>query len=186
MVVRCIFGCTSPQVLFAIPKEPSRRARWLEFLHFEEGGINANSRLCARHFTEDCFKNLKRYEMGLVQILHLSDTAVPSVYTVGVSMNVKPLTRDVGCQCAPKTVRNTGVQVAFSTPKPKRRSKAVQVKSWGPSLSCSTADLGTMYDPPYLTSTLIKRPRMENSGTIEINDTSSGNVTIKESTMFDS
>ncbi len=89
MVVRCILGCAPPQVLFAIPKQPRLRVRWLQFLHFEEGGITANTRLCARHFTEECFKNLRRYEVGLVQILHLTETAVPSVYTVGTSTNVK-------------------------------------------------------------------------------------------------
>ncbi len=89
MVVRCILGCAPPQVLFAIPKQPRLRVRWLQFLHFEEGGITANTRLCARHFTEECFKNLRRYEVGLVQILHLTETAVPSVYTAGTSTNVK-------------------------------------------------------------------------------------------------
>ncbi|XDV25738.1 hypothetical protein PO909_029605 [Leuciscus waleckii] len=123
MVVRCIFGCAPLQVLFPIPKQPSLHARWLEFLHFEGGGITAKSRMCARHFTKECFKNLRRYEMGLVQVLHLTDTAVPSVYTVGTSMNVKPLTRDVGCQCAAKTVTSIGMQAAFSIPKPKRWSK---------------------------------------------------------------
>ncbi|KAF4111016.1 hypothetical protein G5714_008047 [Onychostoma macrolepis] len=167
MVVRCILGCAPPQVFFSIPKQPSLRARWLEFLHFEEGGITANSRLCARHFTEECFKNLRRYEMGLVQVLHLTETAVPSVYTVGTSTNVKPLTRDVGIQCPAKTVTSLGVQAAFSTTKPKRRSKAVQVKPL-----CSTEDFGSNFHPLFITSTPIKRPRMENSGN-EINDTSS-------------
>ncbi|XP_042613795.1 uncharacterized protein LOC122145271 [Cyprinus carpio] len=183
MVVRCILGCAPPQVLFSIPKHPSLRARWLQFLHFEEGGITANSRLCARHFTEECFKNLRRYEMGLVRILYLTETAVPSVYTVGTSTNVKPLTRDVGIQCPAKTVTSIGAQAAFSTPKPKRRSKAVQVKPLCPSMTCSTVDLGDNFHPLFKMSTPIKRPRMGNSAD-EINDTSSG--TIKESTALDS
>lgn len=51
---------------------------------------------------------------------------------------------------------------------------AVQVKP----LSCSTEDLGAFIDPPFIMSTPIKRPRMENSAD-EIKDTSSG--TIKDS-----
>uniref|UniRef100_A0A9J7X9W5 THAP domain-containing protein 1 n=1 Tax=Cyprinus carpio carpio TaxID=630221 RepID=A0A9J7X9W5_CYPCA len=170
MVVRCILGCAPPQVLFSIPKHPSLRARWLQFLHFEEGGITANSRLCARHFTEECFKNLRRYEMGLVRILYLTETAVPSLYTVGTSTNVKvsktnslPLTRDVGIQF-----------ILYLS---------VQVKPLCPSMTCSTVDLGDNFHPLFKMSTPIKRPRMGNSAD-EINDTSSG--TIKESTALDS
>lgn len=55
---------------------------------------------------------------------------------------------------------------------------AVQVKPLCPSVSCSTEDLGAFIDPPFITSTPIKRPRMENSAD-EIKDTSSG--TIKDS-----
>lgn len=149
MVARCLLGCSNAltQILYPIPKQPCLRARWLAFLHFEEGGITSNSRLCARHFTEDCFKNWMQYEMGFVKVLHLLDTAVPSVYTVGPSANVKPLTRDVECQCSPKSVSSVKVQVALSSPKPKRRSKAVQVN-----LSCPsepTEDVTTQTPPPY-------------------------------------
>ncbi|KAK7164340.1 hypothetical protein R3I94_002902 [Phoxinus phoxinus] len=60
---------------------------------------------------------------------------------------------------------------------------AVQVEPLCPSVSCSTEDLGAFIDPLFITSTLIKRPRMENSAD-EIKNTSSG--TIKDSTKFDS
>lgn len=89
MVMRCILGCSPPQTLFPIPKIPWLRARWLEFLHFDEGGITENTRLCARHFTQESFKNFRQYEMGFVKLLLLSNTAIPSVYTVGASPSVK-------------------------------------------------------------------------------------------------
>ncbi|XP_057181510.1 uncharacterized protein LOC130548629 [Triplophysa rosa] len=167
MVVRCVFGCALPHVLFSIPKLPTLRSRWLEFLHFEEGGINEYSRVCARHFPKECFTNLRQYEMGSASCLHLTDAAVPSLYTVGVSMNVKPLTRDVACQCSVKSVRSTGAQAAISRPKPKLRSKAIQVKLF----DCSTKDFGSIFNAPFLTSAPIKRPRLEDSAD-EIDNTS--------------
>lgn len=89
MVKRCVFGCFPLKTLFPIPKTPWLRARWLEFLHFEEGGITENSRLCSRHFTPECFQNLTQHEMGFAKVLCLTETAVPSVYTVGASPAAK-------------------------------------------------------------------------------------------------
>lgn len=89
MVMRCILGCSPPQPLFPIPKVPWLRARWLQFLHFDDGGVTENTRLCARHFTQDSFKNFRQHEMGFVKLLLLSDTAVPCVYTVGASPGAK-------------------------------------------------------------------------------------------------
>ncbi|CAM4713553.1 unnamed protein product [Leuciscus chuanchicus] len=130
MAKRCVFGCVPNKTLFSIPRPRWLRVRWLEFLHFEEEGLTVNSRLCSRHFTNECFQNLTQYEMGFAKVLYLKNTAVPSVYTVGAEHSAsKPLTRDVGCQCRDQTPRKSAsVQASFSTPKPKRRSKAVQVK----------------------------------------------------------
>jgi len=89
MVMRCILGCSPPQTLFPIPKVPWLRVRWLQFLHFDDGGVTENTRLCARHFTQDSFKNFRQHEMGFVKLLLLSDTAVPCVYTVGASPGAK-------------------------------------------------------------------------------------------------
>ncbi|XP_016086183.1 THAP domain-containing protein 8-like isoform X1 [Sinocyclocheilus grahami] len=130
MAKRCVFGCLPNKTLFSIPRPPWLRSRWLEFLHFEEEGLTVNSRLCSRHFTPECFQNLTQHQMGFARVLYLKNTAVPSVYTVGASQSMKPRTRDVGCQCSAQTPKkSTSVQASFPTPKPKRRSKAVQVKS---------------------------------------------------------
>ncbi|KAK7135232.1 hypothetical protein R3I94_014020 [Phoxinus phoxinus] len=129
MAKRCVFGCVPNKTLFSVPRPRWLRVRWLEFLHFEEEGLTVNSRLCSRHFTNECFQNLTQYEMGFAKVLYLKNTAVPSVYTVGAEHTAKPLTRDVGCQCRDQTPKKSAsVQASFSTPKPKRRSKAVQVK----------------------------------------------------------
>lgn len=150
MAKRCVFGCVPNKTLFSIPRPRWLRVRWLEFLHFEEEGLTVNSRLCSRHFTNECFQNLTQYEMGFAKVLYLKNTAVPSVYTVGAEHSAKvrvsrliiiiiitpisyssdrecvrqPLTRDVGCQCRDQTPRRSAsVQASLSTPRPKRRSK---------------------------------------------------------------
>ncbi|XP_067239042.1 uncharacterized protein [Chanodichthys erythropterus] len=180
MVMRCILGCSPPQTLFPIPKIPWLRARWLEFLHFDEGGITENTRLCARHFTQESFKNFRQHEMGFVKLLLLSNTAIPSVYTVGASPSVKPPTRDVGCQCSPKSLKSTAVQAARSIPKPKRRSKAVQVKppSLSIGMSCTMEHLGTVLD--VTSSPTSKRPRIKEE---EIDETWSSST--EESAVSD-
>ncbi|XP_056113795.1 uncharacterized protein LOC130090421 [Rhinichthys klamathensis goyatoka] len=170
MVMRCILGCSPPQTLFPIPKVPWLRVRWLQFLHFDDGGVTENTRLCARHFTQDSFKNFRQHEMGFVKLLLLSDTAVPCVYTVGASSGAKPLTRDVGCQCSPTPVKkSTAVQATRSAPKPKRRSKAVQVKpaTLSIGMSCSTEHPGPGLD--VTCSPNNKRPRVkeEDDGEME-------------------
>ncbi|XP_066537059.1 uncharacterized protein [Hoplias malabaricus] len=156
---RCIFGCALPRPLFPFPKTPWLRARWLEFIHFEETGIVDNSRLCSRHFTVDCFKNLVQHEMGFTDVLLLTDTAIPSVYTVGASPSVKPMTREVGCQCDVPSTRSAFIQASIPSPKPKRRSKAIQVRP---------LDMTAFLSEDDFTFTSAKRPHME-----ELNDKSS-------------
>ncbi|KAK7173261.1 hypothetical protein R3I93_003162 [Phoxinus phoxinus] len=77
--------------------------------------------------------------MGFVRYLSLTDNAVPSVYTVGTSQSLTPVTRNVACQCHKPSFNNVSVQT--ETHKQKRRSKGIGA--------------------PCLTSTPIKRPRMK-------------------------
>uniref|UniRef100_A0A9J8AK37 THAP domain-containing protein 1 n=1 Tax=Cyprinus carpio carpio TaxID=630221 RepID=A0A9J8AK37_CYPCA len=121
MARRCIFGCRTHGTLFPFPKIPSLRSRWLDFLHFEEGGITEWSRMCSKHFTRECFINWTEYEMGFVRYLSLTDNAVPSVYTVGTSQSLTPVSSDVACQCHAPSLKNVSVQT--ETHKQKRRSK---------------------------------------------------------------
>lgn len=173
MAKRCVFGCPPNKTLFSIPRPRWLRARWREFLHFEEEGLTVNSRLCSRHFTTECFQNLTQYEMGFAKVLYLKNTAVPSVYTVGASHSMTPLTRDVGCQCSDRTSKKSvSVQASYSTPKPKRRSKAIQVKSQ-PDSAASESHCGS--------STPAPRPQVEESAA-DLNNSST--VTVKEETDF--
>ncbi|XP_042590323.1 uncharacterized protein LOC122138929 isoform X1 [Cyprinus carpio] len=165
MVKRCVLGCYPHKTLFPFPKLPWLRARWLEFLHFEEGGISEGSRLCAKHFAPECFTNLQQYEMGFADFLSLIDMAVPTIYTVGPVPSVKPITREVGCQCNAPILKSVAVQAVRTQKKPKRRSKAIQVRpllSHCASVSCFDEDFPIKSESSF-TLTPIKRPRMEDS-----------------------
>ncbi|XP_016299195.1 THAP domain-containing protein 10-like isoform X2 [Sinocyclocheilus anshuiensis] len=165
MVKRCVLGCYPHKTLFPFPKLPWLRARWLEFLHFEEGGISESSRLCAKHFAPECFTNLQQYDMGFTDFLSLIDMAVPTIYTVGPAPSVKPITREIGCQCNALILKSVAVQAVRTQKKPKRRSKAIQVRpllSHCASVSCSDEDFPVKSESSF-TLTPIKRPRMEDS-----------------------
>lgn len=82
---RCVFGCANYRNLFPFPLDPCLRKKWIEFTHFEEGGLCPNSRICDRHFSEEVFDNLGMYTSGMAAHLRLSEDAIPLVYTVGAS-----------------------------------------------------------------------------------------------------
>ncbi len=54
-----MFRCESESTLFGLPKEDTTRNQWLSYI-YNTGPeqYNANIRVCAAHFTEDCFLNL--------------------------------------------------------------------------------------------------------------------------------
>ncbi len=55
-----VFRCESESTLFGLPKEDKTRNQWLSCIYNtvpEE--FNPNIRVCAAHFTEDCFLNLE-------------------------------------------------------------------------------------------------------------------------------
>nr|XP_021328145.1 uncharacterized protein LOC563780 isoform X2 [Danio rerio]XP_021335462.1 uncharacterized protein LOC563780 isoform X2 [Danio rerio] len=184
MVKRCVLGCYPFKTLFPFPKQPWLRTRWLEFLHFEEGGITESSRLCARHFAKQCFTNLQQYEMGFADFLNVIDTAIPTIYTVAPPSSVKPVTKEVGCQCDAPIMKSVGVQADYVPKRPKRRSKgnpvftcivcffnrltifllfilAIQVRP-SASVSCSDEEFPVKSEASS-TLTPIKRPRVEDS-----------------------
>ena len=85
-----MLGCSATQTtLFSFPINPLLRQRWLEFIHFEDSGILASSRLCARHFHQDSLDNHMAVRLGYNTRLLLRENAVPSVYTVGASTPVR-------------------------------------------------------------------------------------------------
>ncbi|KAG1949338.1 piggyBac transposable element-derived protein 4-like [Pimephales promelas] len=165
MVRRCVFGCSNARTLFCFPTTNWLRKKWLEFIHFEEEAICASSRLCDRHFSDEFFTNLGMVTAGITCYLTLADTAVPTLYTVGPSPPARPMTREVGCQCNGPVLKSVAVQAVLTQKKPKRRSKAIQVRPFGStsaSVSCSDEDFPFKSESSF-TSTPIKRPRMEDS-----------------------
>ncbi len=54
-----MFHSESESTLFGLPKEDSTRNQWLSYIdNTVPEQYNANIRVCAAHFTEDCFLNL--------------------------------------------------------------------------------------------------------------------------------
>ncbi|XP_016427390.1 uncharacterized protein LOC107755188 isoform X3 [Sinocyclocheilus rhinocerous] len=165
MVRRCVFGCSNARTLFCFPTTNWLRKKWLEFIHFEEGAICASSRLCDRHFSDESFTNLGMVTAGITCYLTLANTAVPTLYTVGASPPARPITREMGCQCNALILKSVAVQAVRTQKKPKRRSKAIQVRpllSHCASVSCSDEDFPVKSESSF-TLTPIKRPRMEDS-----------------------
>ncbi len=53
------FHCESESTLFGLPNEYTTRNQWLSYIYNTvPEQYNANIRVCAAHFTEDCFLNL--------------------------------------------------------------------------------------------------------------------------------
>ncbi|XP_047455365.1 uncharacterized protein LOC125016739 isoform X4 [Mugil cephalus] len=173
---RCVFGCSNFRNLFPFPLNPWLRRKWLEFTHFEEGGLCTNSRLCDRHFSEDAFDNLAMYTAGMASYLVLTENAIPSLYTVGASpptvasgggfCSVLPSVRHVASQTdppetkpetAPQT-RTVGTQLSIKTLQNAFRSTATQAKV--PSRDCGVCTLTFPLDSPilFLQPTIVKRP----------------------------
>lgn len=161
MGLRCLFGCDSTRSLFRFPTLTWLRAKWFEFTHFEESGINASSRLCHRHFSKYCFTNFDMVAAGFAINLQLSDMAVPTIYTVGPSSSPsRPVTKDVACQCDPSR-SSFGTQVRHV--KVFRRSKAIQVNTVVKSESTMRDVCGKIFDSSVCTTTPIKRQRLEDN-----------------------
>ncbi|XP_073772726.1 uncharacterized protein isoform X4 [Danio rerio] len=158
---RCVFGCPNARALFCFPTTNWLRQKWLEFLHFEEGGVCSSSRLCDRHFSAECFTNLGMVNAGITCHLLLASTAVPTIYTVGASAPARPVTKEVGCQCDAPIMKSVGVQADYVPKRPKRRSKAIQVRP-SASVSCSDEEFPVKSEASS-TLTPIKRPRVEHS-----------------------
>ncbi len=54
-----VFRCESESTLFGLLNEYTTRNQWLSYIYNTvPEQYNANIRVCAAHFTEDCFLNL--------------------------------------------------------------------------------------------------------------------------------
>ncbi|KAG1949336.1 hypothetical protein F2P79_011370 [Pimephales promelas] len=170
-----VVGCKAQKgqmvSLHVLPNDQKLRSKWVQFI-----GNNWNvpaklpSRIyvCSRHFPENCFENFIMTKLGFASKLILKPNAVPSIYSGSrdsTNQYSPPMTREVGCQCNGPVLKSVAVQAVLTQKKPKRRSKAIQVRPFGStsaSVSCSDEDFPFKSESSF-TSTPIKRPRMEDS-----------------------
>ncbi|XP_073710642.1 uncharacterized protein [Misgurnus anguillicaudatus] len=178
---RCVFRCERQTTLFGLPIEESLRNQWSVFLYNAvPDQYSLNVRLCAAHFTEDCFLNIGEYRAGCAHRLRVKSGAVPtlplqsgtsesqhSTYHQARSseqLSTSSRSYDVECQtdstdtlpaASPKT-RSIGTQLSWGTLKVTHtRSKGMQAK-------VSSFDVGTETTPSFhllpFSSTPIKAP----------------------------
>jgi hypothetical protein len=70
-----VFGCTNEhKSIFLVPSSEPLKNQWVDFI------FSGNAaRVCAKHFTEDCFLNLGQYRAGLAQRLRIDSRSVPTL-----------------------------------------------------------------------------------------------------------
>ncbi len=63
-----VFRCESKSTLFGLPNEYTTRNQWLSCIYNTvPEQYNTNIRVCAAHFTEDCFLNLEESSLQCEQ-----------------------------------------------------------------------------------------------------------------------
>ncbi|XP_059378644.1 uncharacterized protein LOC132114511 isoform X1 [Carassius carassius] len=135
---RCYFHPDCRSTLFSLPRDGEVRDQWLKFI-FNSVPQNyyPNLALCAAHFTEESFHNLREFNAGFAQRLVLKDGAVPTLKTEAVygpqpttsqqgsSSQELPTTstlHEVGCQSDPIETETVATEI-----KPKMRSVGTQL-----------------------------------------------------------
>ncbi|XP_056092191.1 piggyBac transposable element-derived protein 4-like isoform X2 [Rhinichthys klamathensis goyatoka] len=88
---RCYFHPDCRSTLFSLPRDGGVRDQWLKCI-FNSVPHNyyPNLALCAAHFTEESFHNLREFNAGFAQRLVLKDGAVPTLRTEAVVYGPQP------------------------------------------------------------------------------------------------
>ncbi|XP_048114220.1 uncharacterized protein LOC125304199 [Alosa alosa] len=181
----CVVGCTEQhKSLHFLPAKDDRRTEWLHFIF--DGHVPAtvgkNLVVCANHFKADCFENLGQYTAGLANKLRLTEGSVPTVR--GRSQDERhactsqfPAAREIGCQTDhPEILKHTvGTQLSLRTLQPHFRSECTKYPGYLFSKDCGvgTSTVPLTAPPPFLTSTPIKRPRLEEVGELDLEGSTS-------------
>ncbi|XP_016361867.1 uncharacterized protein LOC107703658 [Sinocyclocheilus anshuiensis] len=178
---RCVLRCERISTLFGLPKEDTTRNLWLSFIYNTvPEQYNRNIRICAAHFTDDCFLNLGEYKACCAKRLFLKSGATPTLQGPSGTSDSQPSTsqqalgseqlstssrsHDVACQtdsiatlpaASPKT-RSVGTQLSLDT------LKDTQAWSKGTQATVSSFHVGAETTPSFpsvaLSSTPIKAP----------------------------
>ncbi|CAL8240063.1 unnamed protein product [Gadus morhua 'NCC'] len=115
-----VFGCSTNEhnSLFLLPSSEPLKKQWVDFI------FSGNAKVCAKHFTDDCFLNLVRYKAGLAERLEMESGAVPTL--LGSATNLEQistssayiqllLTRDVACHTDHLETHTVGTQLSLKT-----------------------------------------------------------------------
>ncbi|XP_052410115.1 uncharacterized protein LOC127956314 [Carassius gibelio] len=178
---RCYFHPDCRSTLFSLPRDGEVRDQWLKFI-FNSVPQNyyPNLALCAAHFTEESFHNLREFNAGFAQRLVLKDGAVPTLKTEAVygpqattsqqaassqELSTTSTLHEVGCQSDPieiETVateikpkmRSVGTQLSMGTLSSFHlRSKGIQATYYGHDVGTQTTD---MFPDVQLSSTPVR------------------------------
>ncbi|XP_051273255.1 uncharacterized protein LOC127373148 [Dicentrarchus labrax] len=175
MVMTCSFpGCKSTTKLLSFPTDRVRALRWLQILGMAEDSRTSKLKVCALHFSPECFTNYTQAQMGFAVRLHLTDDALPNppegrpskvlkdvgcqteVRTVDAFCGAEPCVNHVRCQTVQIGKHNVSTQ---ANRKPFKRSKAVQARAPHRSVECDTSTLEFSLD--FVNDTPVKRFRYD-------------------------
>uniref|UniRef100_A0A1A8AHH8 Si:dkeyp-30e7.2 n=1 Tax=Nothobranchius furzeri TaxID=105023 RepID=A0A1A8AHH8_NOTFU len=131
-----ISGCTDPhECLHRPPASEEVRIAWLNFIF--HGNVPSSVRkvlfVCAKHFKDECFTNLRQYREGLAERLRLIEGSVPTEYggdghtskVRSTPRTQKPSFISAGCQTKPQ-ICAVGTQLSWRTLRPHTRSIGIQ------------------------------------------------------------
>ncbi|XP_030215512.1 uncharacterized protein LOC115546039 isoform X5 [Gadus morhua] len=117
-----VFGCTNEHKnLFFVPSTEPLKNQWVNFI------FSGNARVCAKHFTDDCFLNLGQYRTGLAKRLKLKSRSVPTLLGSASNLGqastssdyIQPLiSRDIACQTDHLEAHTVGTQLSLQTLRP--------------------------------------------------------------------
>nr|XP_005172921.2 uncharacterized protein LOC563780 isoform X4 [Danio rerio]XP_021335464.1 uncharacterized protein LOC563780 isoform X4 [Danio rerio] len=160
---RCVYPwCKDSGIFHSFPRDADRAKLWLQAIGWPSNTDSSKMYLCSKHFSPQSYENWKMVEFGIAQAssLRLSKDAVPIREDFHITSK-KPVTKEVGCQCDAPIMKSVGVQADYVPKRPKRRSKAIQVRP-SASVSCSDEEFPVKSEASS-TLTPIKRPRVEDS-----------------------
>uniref|UniRef100_A0A8C5HUM5 THAP domain-containing protein 1 n=1 Tax=Gouania willdenowi TaxID=441366 RepID=A0A8C5HUM5_GOUWI len=78
-----VVGCSNPHAsLHRLPASEPFRSAWLSFIFHGNVPTSVGKVIivCAKHFKDDCFCNLRQYKEGFAERLRLIEGSIPSIF----------------------------------------------------------------------------------------------------------